>query len=142
MTKLISVLLALTLLCLIPIVDGHSSIRKKKIYEDETYVIYQLGKKFWMEIGNPKASKVAPVLYYPVNEHTTTWRRITKTKKGNFDADIFFRDLPPPFGLLLPSDVIYINKIIYYPDNKASVTIFNGHPIYFLRALLKRVKNV
>lgn len=135
------------LLCLISstIQPGYSAFnlyKKVIIYEDETYVIYQKGKLFWMEIGDPKSCKGPPIVYSPVNSSLTTWRKRQVTKLGSFDADIFFRDLPPPFGLLLPSDMLYINRIVYFEKEKASMTFFNGMPIYFLRALLSKVKNV
>ncbi len=114
---------------------------KRVVYQDETYTFYQKGRTFWMEIGNPKECKGPPIVYSPTSD-SKIWRRRAATKKGFFDADIFFRDLPPPFGLLLPSDMVYIERIIYFPEKKAAVAFFNGPPFHYIRALLKQVKNV
>ena len=130
------------LLCLISSTVSANIFQKKIIYKDETYVIYNRGKLFWMEIGDPATAKGPPIVYSPAEISFKVWRKRQITKVGIFDSDIFFRDLPPPFGLLLPSDMLYVDRILYFEEEKASITVFNGYPIYFLTALLKRVKNV
>jgi hypothetical protein len=134
MKQLKVVLTILIVLCL----TSHAfAYPKNVLYQDETYSIYQQGYKVWLAIGTPSKT---PVFYTPVGNGL--WRKRSLTTEGSFDEDIFFKKLPFPFGLLLASDMVYINKIIYYPDSKASITYFNGPPFEFLRALLKKIKNV
>jgi len=115
------------------------SQQQQAFYEDETYGIYYRGAKIWLEIGD-LCSTHDHVVYTPNSDET--WRKTVSTDRGIYDEDINFKKLPFPFGLLLYSDMLYINKIIYCAECKASITFFSGPPIYFLIALLTKVKNV
>ena len=95
-----------------------------------------------MEIGDLDQAKSPPILYIPKSKDFKTWMRVHKVNGEYITFEIFYKDLPPPIGLLLLSDMIYINRIVYYPKEKASIVYFNGEPIYLLRALLDKVKNV
>lgn len=114
----------------------------KVIYEDETYKIFKKGKFYWMEIGDLGTAKSTPVLYLPLDSTYEKWRRVNIVGNGYAYFDIFYKNLPPPIGLLSSSDMIYINSIVYYPKEKACRVTFNGNPIIFLRSLLDEVKNV
>jgi hypothetical protein len=127
-------------LCCLFIISATSS-NKKIIYEDETYIVFKEGKYYWMEIGKNHI-KGLPVLYIPKSKDLKTWLRVNKIKNDYVYFEIFYKNLPPPLCLLLFSDMIYINSIIYYPEAKVSIVYFNGDPIYFLRALLDKVKNI
>lgn len=115
------------------------SQQQQTIYEDETYSIYYRGNKVWLEIGD-LCSTHDHIVYTPNEDES--WRKTVTTKNGIYDEDINFKKLPFPFGLLLHSDMIYINKIIYCSECKASITFFSGPPTMFLIALLTKVKNV
>lgn len=140
MKKLKVVLLAIFILFCVSSITH--AFNKEIFYQDETYIIYYQGSKIWLEIGDSSNSSRSNSSVYTPNENMDSWRRTTQTNRGMFDADIFFKKLPFPFGLLLASDMVYINKIIYYEEEKASITFFNGSPDAFLIALLTKVKNL
>ena len=114
---------------------------KEVFYQDETYVIYYQGKKIWLEVGHKTHCDHPKVVYTPTDD-ISIWRRTAVKGHGIYDEDISFKKLPFPFGLLLASDMVYINKIIYCEEDKSSIAYFNGPPTTFLCALLKKIKNV
>lgn len=138
--------LVIFMLCLFLLIPATSSYaaKKKLIYSDETYKVYQQGKLSWVEIRlkDEREHRGEPVYYIP-RKNYTVWEKVVITKKGFFSADIFYSNLPPPFSLLLPMDMIYINMIIHYPEKSAFIVRLNhADPIYFIRILLDKVKNV
>ena len=134
--------LLVIMLCCVIVLPVSALLYPKIIYKDETYIVYKKGKLYWMTIGDTTKAKGPPVMYLPTSLDFKTWRKITKLEKGVFSVDVFYLDLPPPFSLLLPGDMLYINSIVYYPKSHVSRVYFNGKPYYFLNALLDRVKNV
>lgn len=135
-------LLVVIMLCCVIILPVSALLYPKIIYEDETYKVYQKGDLYWMTIGDTTKAKGPPVMYLPASLDFKTWRRLIRTEKGTFGVDVFYLDLPSPFSLLLPGDMLYINSIIYYPKSHVSRVYFIGKPYHFLRALLGKVKNV
>ena len=132
------------MLCLFLLIPATSHAKKKLIYSDETYKVYQEGKLSWVAIRlkDERENRGEPVYYIPRKEYKV-WEKVVITKKGIFSADIFYLNSPPPFSLLLPMDMIYINMIIHYPEKSAFIVRLNhADPIYFIRILLDKVKNV
>ena len=121
-----------------------SSFNREILYEDETHKLYKYRKLYWLEIGDVKTAKDPSIMYTPIDSDYKIWRRVYKSKKGIFDSDVFYSDLPPPVGLLLSADMIYISKFIYYPNSHVTIILFKNRfcATQFLRVLLDKVKNV
>lgn len=136
--------LVIFMLCLLLIPVTSHAAKKKLVYSDETYKVYQQkGKLSWVEIRIKHEDRGEPVYYIPRKGYTAWEKVVVVNKKGYFSADIFYLDLPSPFSLLLPMDMIYINMIIHYPEKSAFIVYLNhADPIYFIRILLDKVKNV
>lgn len=130
------------MLCLLLMPITTNAGWKTLLYQDETYKVFRQGKLYWLEIRIKDGDRGEAVYYIPRSSDLKTWERISITKKGHFSADIFYLNLPPPFSLLLPSDMICISMIVYYPEKSAFIVYFNKNPIYFMRTLLDKVKNV
>lgn len=138
MKKKLTIAVLTIVLCFL----SSNSYAKNTLYEDETYSLYYSGNKIWMEIGDIERCSNLPQIVYTPNENMDSWRKTATKDNGIYDEDISFKKLPFPFGLLLASDMVYINKIIYYEEEKASITFFNWLPLRFLVALLTKVKNM
>lgn len=129
------------MMCLLLFVPASSS-HAKLIYSDETYKVYTEKNFSWIEIRLKDGDLGDPIYYQPRTIDFRVWERIHITEKGIFSADIFYKNLPPPFSLLLTSDMIYINTIIHYPKRSAFIIVINGEPRKLLTILLDKVKNV